>query len=299
MKRSATRDMAAPSCGCRSRPGRTLVVGAAGARGRSGIAPGESAPARSPFARRRRHAAIRGKGCTRAIEPIAENASAFAPATVANLGPGFDLLGCAIEGRGDTVIASPWVIPAGNGNTGRVLIDAIDGDNGRLSLTADENCAGIAARETLALIEQHAGSLPDGLGVRLTLTKGLPLGSGMGSSAASAAAGAMATNLLFDSPLPKDRLVEAGMVSEAFVSGYHADNIAPALLGGFILIKSTEPLIMQVSQSNPRAHTHTRTHHPFLSVPFPLSQTASLLSSLEALLPIWMRCCLSLSTPHQ
>ena len=299
MKRSATRDMAAPSCGCRSRPGRTLVVGAAGARGRSGIAPGESAPARSPFARRRRHAAIRGKGCTRAIEPIAENASAFAPATVANLGPGFDLLGCAIEGRGDTVIASPWVIPAGNGNTGRVLIDAIDGDNGRLSLTADENCAGIAARETLALIEQHAGSLPDGLGVRLTLTKGLPLGSGMGSSAASAAAGAMATNLLFGSPLPKDRLVEAGMVSEAFVSGYHADNIAPALLGGFILIKSTEPLIMQVSQSNPRARAHTRAHHRFLSVPFPLSQTASLLSSLDALMPIWMRCCLSLSTPHR
>lgn len=67
--------------------------------------------------------------------------------------------------------------------------------------------------------------------------QGLPLGSGMGSSAASAAAGAWAVNSLFGGPLTKEQLVPAGLASEATVSGYHADNIAPALLGGFILIR--------------------------------------------------------------
>lgn len=67
-------------------------------------------------------------------------------------------------------------------------------------------------------------------------TQGLPLGSGMGSSAASAAAGACAVNALFGSPLSKQQLILPGLASEATVSGYHADNIAPALLGGFVLI---------------------------------------------------------------
>lgn len=67
--------------------------------------------------------------------------------------------------------------------------------------------------------------------------QGLPLGSGLGSSAASAAAGAMAVNALFGAPLDKAALVPAGLASEAAVSGYHADNIAPALLGGFIMIR--------------------------------------------------------------
>ena len=59
----------------------------------------------------------------------------------------------------------------------------------------------------------------------------------MGSSAASAAAGAWAVNALFGAPLSKEQLVIPGLISEATVSGYHADNIAPALLGGFILIR--------------------------------------------------------------
>ena len=69
------------------------------------------------------------------------------------------------------------------------------------------------------------------------LVQGLPLGSGMGSSAASAAAGACAVNALFGSPLTKEQLILPGLTSEATVSGYHADNIAPALLGGFVLVR--------------------------------------------------------------
>ena len=75
------------------------------------------------------------------------------------------------------------------------------------------------------------------VGVIAVVVQGLPLGSGMGSSAASAAAGAWAVNSLFGAPLSKQELVPAGLASEATVSGYHADNIAPALLGGFVLIR--------------------------------------------------------------
>lgn len=96
---------------------------------------------------------------------------------------------------------------------------------------------GIAAAETLKLLPGGGPSC----GVALELDKGLPLGSGMGSSAASAAAACWAVNKLFGEPIKKEKLVLAGLQSEAYVSGYHADNIAPALLGGFILIRCARP----------------------------------------------------------
>ena len=97
---------------------------------------------------------------------------------------------------------------------------------------------GIAALDVLKRI-------PDGVscGVGLTLRKQMPLGSGLGSSAASAAAAAEATNALFGHPLSRKELVLAGLASETAVSGYHADNIAPAVLGGFVLIRGLDPEI--------------------------------------------------------
>lgn len=163
-------------------------------------------------------------------EPVATEVAAFAPATVANLGPGFDWLGCAIEGDGDTVVATPLY-----GREG-VAITSIIGDNGKLPLSPAKNCVGIGAAEALRLIGDAA------CGVSLSVIKGLPLGSGLGSSAASAAAGAQAVNLLFGSPLSKEELVVAALAAEAGVSGYHADNVAPALLGGFVLVRSCNPL---------------------------------------------------------
>ncbi|MCL7030952.1 hypothetical protein MKW94_007778 [Papaver nudicaule] len=80
------------------------------------------------------------------------------------------------------------------------------------------------------------------VGLSLCLEKGLPLGSGLGSSAASAAAAAIAVNELFGGKLDVSDLVVAGLVSEATVSGYHADNIAPAIMGGFVLIQNYNPL---------------------------------------------------------
>ncbi|DBA91508.1 TPA: hypothetical protein ACH3X1_003132 [Trebouxia sp. C0004] len=166
------------------------------------------------------------------LSPHQKIAKAFAPATIANLGPGFDWMGCAVEGEGDVVIAEAMPDLPG----GEVVIKSIIGDDGRLPLVAANNCVGIAAIETIKLL----GDIE--CGVALTLIKGLPLGSGMGSSAASAAAGAVAVNALFGSPLSKEELILPGLASEATVSGYHADNIAPALLGGFVLVRGLKPL---------------------------------------------------------
>ena len=118
---------------------------------------------------------------------ISGTCTAFAPATVANLGPGFDVLGLAVAGAGDTVTARAVSTPG-------VRVLRITGDGGALPLSADANTAAIAARATLrrAGVEQ---------GIELVLEKGLPIGSGLGSSAASAAAAAFAVNQLIGAPL--------------------------------------------------------------------------------------------------
>jgi homoserine kinase len=153
---------------------------------------------------------------------------AFAPATVSNLGPGFDVLGLAVAELGDRVIARA---SARRG----VIIKTIRGDEGRLPLDPDANTAAIAARATLALTGLDAG-------VELEIDKGLPIGSGLGSSAASAVAAAYAVNALLGSPLRKKALIEPCLDAEAAVSGRHADNVAPSLLGGLILVRGVEPL---------------------------------------------------------
>lgn len=157
-----------------------------------------------------------------------DEATVFAPATVANLGLGFDILGLALNEPGDTVVVRRT---AGD----RVVIASVTGDGGRLPMEAERNTAGIAAKATL----QRAGV---SLGIEIELHKCMPLGSGLGSSAASAAAAAYATNLLLGSPLRKQQLIPACVEAEATVSGRHADNVAPALLGGLLLIRSVDPL---------------------------------------------------------
>lgn len=153
-------------------------------------------------------------------------AEAFAPATMANVGVGFDILGLAVSGVGDTVVAE-W----GDGDGVRIV--SIEGDGGKLPYDVDKNVAAIAA---LAVLRQvgHRG------GVHLSLTKGLPLASGLGSSAASAVAGAVAVNALLGEPLTREALLPACLEGEAAVSGYHADNVAPSLFGGITLTTGVE-----------------------------------------------------------
>jgi len=147
---------------------------------------------------------------------------AFAPATVANLGVGFDMLGLALSEPGDIVQAEPREEPG-------AVIRMIDGDGGQLSRDPQKNTACIAANALLKQIDAEHGAT-------LTLVKGLPLASGLGSSAASAVAAALAVNALFGEPLTRAELLAASLEGEAAVSGYHADNVAPCLFGGITLV---------------------------------------------------------------
>lgn len=161
-------------------------------------------------------------------ESAEQGVRAFAPATVSNLGPGFDVLGLSINGPGDTVTARLSSSPG-------IRILRITGDGGALPLEAERNTAGVAARAVL----EEAGVET---GVELIIEKGMPLCSGLGSSAASAAAAALAVNVLVGSPLRKGELVGPCLEAEAIVAGRHADNVAPSILGGLVLVRSVDPL---------------------------------------------------------
>ncbi len=157
-------------------------------------------------------------------------ATAFAPASMGNVGVGFDVLGLAFREPGDTVTAEFCDAPG-------VEIAAISGDGGQLSYDPVKNTAAVAAAAVLDCVG-------DARGVRLTLHKGLPLASGLGSSAASAVAGAFAVNALLGNPLARRDLLPACLAGEAAVSGYHADNVAPSLLGGITLIVANDDIRM-------------------------------------------------------
>lgn len=146
---------------------------------------------------------------------------AFAPASIGNIGPGFDVLGMAITGLGDTVTAEKI--------KGRdVVIKEIKGSDGAIPMEADRNTAGIAAMRVLKLIKAKQG-------VALTLQKNIP-GTGLGSSAASAVAAAMAVNALFRGRLKPEELIDPCAAAEHSVSGgYFIDNVAASLLGGIIV----------------------------------------------------------------
>lgn len=153
---------------------------------------------------------------------LPREARAFAPASVANVAVGFDLLGYAVEGVGDTVTVRRIDAP-------QVRIAAIRGTTVALPLEAARNTAGaalIALREALALP----------FGFELEIDKGIPLSSGMGGSAASCVAALVAANALLDAPLSREQLYLYSLEGEAVASGSrHGDNLGPMFLGGLVL----------------------------------------------------------------
>jgi len=161
--------------------------------------------------------------------------TAFAPASIGNVGVGFDMLGLALSGVGDRVLARRT-----DGDSVTVLeVRGLDGEiHPYLSTKADENTASIAAQ---ALWDAHG----DNGGVELKVHKGVPLQSGMGSSAASAVAAVVASNALLDAPLEVEQLLPFALEGEKFASGgMHTDNVAPSLFGGLTL--SPEILLPEI-----------------------------------------------------
>lgn len=154
----------------------------------------------------------------------------FAPATVANVACGYDVLGFAIDSPGDEVVVRHGTKPG-------LHITKITGDDGKLPKQAEKNTAGVAALDLL----KHLGMTDRS--IEMEIHKKMPFGSGLGSSAASAVAGAYAINKLVGEPLNKRQLLPFAMEGEYAADGaWHADNVAPCLLGGIVFIRSNDEL---------------------------------------------------------
>ena len=160
-----------------------------------------------------------------------KSVTAFAPASVANVGCGYDIMGYAVDGIGDKVTIS--LNP--DADNSKVILT---GEYGHLTPTERiKNTAGVAVEAFLSAIGKS------GISLEITLEKNMPLGSGMGSSASSSAAAVFAINYLLENPLSTIELIPFAMEGERIACGTaHADNVAPALLGGFTLIRSYKPL---------------------------------------------------------
>ncbi|MEO8620146.1 MAG: homoserine kinase [bacterium] len=157
---------------------------------------------------------------------------ATTPGGIGNLGPGLDVLGCAIAGARDEVLAE-WCTEAG--------IRVLDAGHPDLPSSSTRHTAAIAAAAVLHEALARGAVLYEA-GIALTVRKGLPLSGGQGGSAASAVAGAAAANALLGSLLDENALLACSLVAEAKVAGRHLDNIAPALVGGIVLVRSIDPI---------------------------------------------------------
>ncbi len=153
-----------------------------------------------------------------------DSVTVFGPASLSNLGPGFDALGLCLTGLGDRLTAHRTDAPG-------VTIQA----GPSVPTDPDANTAGRAAAQVLREADAQTGVL-------LQIEKGIPLGSGVGGSAASAVAGAWAVNEILGRPFAKEDLVGAVLEGEVAASGsYHGDNVLPALFGGLVLVSPSDP----------------------------------------------------------
>jgi homoserine kinase len=158
--------------------------------------------------------------------------TAFAPATVSNVACGFDVLGFALREPGDEVTAR-WA-PDGGAHKNVQIVEIVN-DQGRLPREATKNTAGVAAAALLRVLGERRD-------VALSIRKGLPLSSGLGGSAASAVAAVVAVDALVGARSPLETLLACAFEGERDGAGSaHADNIAPALFGGFVLVRRASP----------------------------------------------------------
>ena len=163
-----------------------------------------------------------------------QSATAFAPASAANVAIGFDILGFSVDVLGDQVTVKRTAQPG-------VVISGSAGVVKDIPREPERNTAG------RALLAMQEVLKPD-FGFDAFITKGIPLGSGLGGSAASAVAAVVAANALLDKPLTKIELLQFAMQGEKVSSGsLHVDNISPSLFGGLVLTVGIDnPRVKQI-----------------------------------------------------
>lgn len=163
-------------------------------------------------------------------EKNAKEIKVFAPASVTNVSCGFDILGFALDEPGDEITLRI-------NNKKGITISRITGDSGTIPLDPEKNTAGVS----LISLVKH---LKFDKGIELEIYKKIRQGSGLGSSAASAVASVFALNEILGKPLRKKDLLPFALQGEELTSGGapHADNVAASLLGGFILVRSLDPI---------------------------------------------------------
>ena len=209
-----------------------------------------------------------------------KTAVAFAPASVGNVGVGFDLLGHAISGAGDTVTVEQVEAP-------EISVTAIRGIEAEIPLDADRNTAAVA----IAAMSEALGLQS---GFRIEIDKGIALGSGMGGSAASAVAAVVAVNSMLKIPLKIHELFPYALAGEAVASGsVHGDNVAASLVGGLTLVAPGDqaqvvslpvPNQLRCVVVRPHLEIQTKAARSVLSDPVPMSVAVAQLHALGTFL---------------
>jgi len=204
---------------------------------------------------------------------VRDEATAFAPASVGNIGVGFDLLGHSIAGPGDRVRVRRSEEPG-------VRIASITGCVPGLPLDAEKNTAGKALLSFCVAGFGH--------GFEIEIEKGIPLGSGLGGSAASCVAALVAANALLDEPLSHDELYPFALDGEGAACGArHGDNVGPMLLGGIVLAAGERLIPLPVPEwlycavVHPDQVLETRRAREALSAPYPIGDFVRQSSNLS------------------
>lgn len=208
--------------------------------------------------------------------------TASAPGSIGNFGPGLDVLGAAVVGAWD-VVSAEWCATPG--------LSIADAGHPDLSTDPALHASGIAANAVLRIAAEQGHDLLR-RGIRLTVSKGLPLSAGQGGSAASAVAGATATNGLIGGPLNEGQLMSACLEAEMAVAGRHLDNIAPSLLGGIVLVRSLDPMDvvqlpvpprLRVVVAYPEQEVRTADARALLPAQVPLATTISQMANVASI----------------
>lgn len=182
----------------------------------------------------------------------AKKVKVFSPASVSNVGAGFDIFGFALHIPGDEVVLKIVEKPG-------IHITKITGDAHHLPRDAKKNTAAVSLKAMMDAIDVK-------FGVEMELHKKMPLGSGLGSSAASAVASVFALNALLKKPFTKYELLLFALEGEKIASGNsaHADNVAPCLYGGFTLVRGCSPPDV-ISIPTPK-DLHCTVLHPHIEI---------------------------------